>query len=183
MASSKRSLSLFEARAEADELEGTGRCRARRVAEELAPTGDLALHTFGQHEREAFLDIAWQEIDDTRCLTPPVAPRTLRAVATRVHEDFGSFGAILAAEWRPTLCPAWFESCARIEAEGFDWAKFRRPWLVPANEIEKRQSPNTEFYLWEGAHATIVLAVGLLFRSMDWRPVEAVVALRRPAPR
>jgi hypothetical protein len=77
MASSKRLLSLSDARAEADKLEGTGRCRARHVAEELAPTGDLTVHTFGQHKREAFLDIAWQEIDDTRCLTPAMAPRTL----------------------------------------------------------------------------------------------------------
>jgi hypothetical protein len=173
-------LSVDEARAEAANLEGYGRCRARRLAEELAPTGELALGTFGADGREAFLDIAWQEINETRRLTPPEFPRTLRAVATNVHADYGSFGAIFAADWQPDLCPAWFESCARIEAEGFDWAKFPRPWLVPAEGNEKRHSPRTDLYVWEGVHSTAVLALGLLVGSVEWRPVEVIVARRRP---
>lgn len=176
-----RPLNLSEALAEADKHDGGGRRRARELAEQFAPVGDIVLRTFGENEREAFLDIAWQEIDATRYLTPSASPRTLRAAATRIRDEFGSFGALVQAEPRPGLVPEWFGSCVRIEREGFDWSKWLRPWLVPAVDSERRHSPATHLYVWEGVHSTVVLALGLLDGSLVWRPVEAVVSLQRPA--
>jgi hypothetical protein len=104
------------------------------LAEQLAPTGKIFVRTFAEDEREAFLDIAWQEIDATRYFTPASSSRTLRAVAARILEEFGTFDALVRARPRSGLCPQWFKRCAQIEREGFDRSKWVRPWLVPALE-------------------------------------------------
>jgi hypothetical protein len=75
----------------------------------------------------------------------------------------------------------WFEACARIEREGFNWSCWHRPWLVPAVENERRHSPSTSLYVWEESISTVALALQLLDGTLVWRPVEAVVSLQRPA--
>jgi hypothetical protein len=175
-----RPLTLDEALAEADRHRGRGRERLRAVAGKLAPRGKVLVRTLSETAREEFLDIAWIEIDETRHLMPEAHPRTLRAVATRIIEEFGSFAALVAAVPQPGLDPAWFRACADIEREGFDWARWVRPWLVPAVESEKRHSPRTNLYVWEGVHSTIALAVELMRNQLEWRPVEVVCCLEQP---
>lgn len=175
-----RPLSLPEAPGEADQHRGGGKDRLRLLAEEFAPQGKLLLRTFDQHERDGFLDIAWQEIDATRYLTPPDCPRTLRSVAKRVLAEFGSFAELCRSDAKPGLQPEWFGPCAQIEEDGFDWSKWNRPWLVPAIAGERRLSPRTSLYVYEGVHSTAVLALSLLSGSVAWKSVDAIICIERP---
>jgi hypothetical protein len=138
-------------------------------------------NTFGTSE--PFGALVRQEIPKTKFLSPASSPRTLGAVARRIVDTFGTsepFGALVRAPSRSDLDPTWFEPCARIEREGFDWSKWVRPWLIPAVEDERRRSPSTTLYVYEGVHSTIALAVALLNESVGWRPLETVVSSRRP---
>jgi hypothetical protein len=171
-----RQLSEAEVRKEA-RLRGG---RAPRVADEFAATGKLYLHTFGEGDQEAFLDLAWQEVTRTRYLTPRHSPRTLRATADRVHELFGSFVELVAAAGNPEFDPGWFNVCADIEREGFNWMKFQKPWLAPTAGDERRGSPATCWYIWEGNHSALVLAFMLRHRDLAWRPVDCIVSGERP---
>lgn len=171
-------LSLEAALAEADKEQGDGRVRARCLAERLAPRGQLWVSRFDQAE---FLSVAWQEDDNTRYLTSSAPRRTLRTVAERILSEFASFGALVAAEARPgELDPAWFRTCADIALE-FDWAKWTKPWFVPASANEIRKSPETILYVCEGVHRTIVAAVMLLNGSVEWSPMLAIEAGERLA--
>jgi hypothetical protein len=155
--------------------------RALDLVDRFAAAGKLWLCAFGEGDGEEFLGIAWQENDDTRYLTPSSSPRTLRAVGERILEEFGSFGALVRAQVVPgALNPHWFEPCAQIERDGFDWHKWARPWLVPAQGDECRHSTDTRLYVWEGVHSSIVLAVGVLSSSIVWQRIEAIVSLERP---
>ncbi len=160
---------------EADREQGNGKVRARCLADRLAPAGSLWVSRLDQEE---FLSLAWQETDHTRQLTEP-PPRTLRAVARRLLDQYGSFERLVSALPIPgRLDPNWFASCAEL-ARAFDWDKFGKPWLVPAKSSERQRSPETSLYVCEGVHRTIVAAVGLLDRSIDWRPVVAIEAEER----
>lgn len=90
-------LTLEAALAEAARHEGNGRARTESAARRFAPDGRVGLRVFGEADLEAFLAIAWQEIDATRLLTPPDRARTIGAVARRLKDEFGSFGAIAAS--------------------------------------------------------------------------------------
>ena len=109
-----------------------------------------------------FLDVAWEEIDATRYPTLPSRPRTLRAVAEQIRNEFGSFAELVASEPRPGLDPGWYEPCAQIECEAFDRARWAKPWLVPAVESERRHCASTRYCVWEGVHSILVLAVGVV---------------------
>jgi hypothetical protein len=173
-----KTLGLREALAEANRHVGGGKARLEALSQIYAPSGQLELVELATADE--FLDLAWQEIDATRALTPSDAARTLRAVAERVLRDPGSFAAIAEADPRAGLDPSWFGPCAAIEREGFDWSKWQSPWLVPAVESEWRFCPATTLYVFEGVHSTAVLAVELLRRSVDWRPITAVLCRGRP---
>ena len=132
----------------------------------------------GSPRRERVLGLAWQETDHTRELTEP-PPRTLRAVAERILDQYGSFDRLVSVPpIRGRLDPKWFAICAEL-ARTFDWDKFGKPWLVPAKAGERRGSPETALYVCEGVHRTLVVAVGLLNRTVEWRPMLAVVAEER----
>ena len=153
---------------------------ARRRIDELIGLDKLRLRTFD--DRDDFLHIAFLENDETRYFTPCDGTRTLQAVAQRINAEFGSFGALALAAPRKGLSPPWFRACADIEERGWSWSEYRRPWLVPAVPSERRFSPETDLYMWEGLHSSITLAVGLLRGTCEWRPVEAIVSLERPRP-
>ncbi len=128
--------------------------------------------------RIAVLSLAWQETDHTRQLTEP-PPRTLRSVAERLLDQYGSFERLVAAPPIPgRLDPTWFAGCAEL-TRAFDLDKFGKPWLVPAKASEQRGSPETTLYVCEGVHRTLVVAVGLLDRKVNWKPMLAVVAEER----
>jgi hypothetical protein len=170
-----RTLTADEALAMAERQGG----RAPEVARRLAPDGKLVLGRFGLAERDAFLDIAWQELaTKTRHLTAG-SERTLAVVATAIVDRFGSFAALVAADPQTDLDPEWFRTCAEIEGEGFDFSKWLSPWLAPAIAADGG-SPTTTWYVWEGVHSIIVLAVGLIRGDIDWQPVDAVLCLDRP---
>lgn len=170
-----RTLDLDEALAIAERQGG----RAPDVARRFAGRGKLVLCRFGETEEDAFLDIAWQELArKTKYLTGG-GTRTLKAVATSIVDKFGTFGALAGADPRPDLDPDWFRQCAEIEAEGFGWSAWQPPWLAPATP-DDGGSPTTNWYVWEGVHSIIVLAVGLVRGSIQWQPVDAIICLDRP---
>jgi hypothetical protein len=136
------------------------------------------MRTFDAHDREIFLDVAWQEFPATRQLTPETRPRTLREVGRQVESQFGSFYAIAKSKGiAGSLRPEWFAKSEEIEAEGWNWEKFIPPWLVLAAPAERRHSERTALYVLEGNHSMAVLAHGLTANQLTWRPLEAVVCL------
>jgi hypothetical protein len=162
---------------EAGREKGNGIIRARCLADQLAPAGLLWVSRLDQNE---FLSLAWQETDHTRQLTEP-SPRTLRTIAQRILQQYGSFERLVsAAPIHGSLDPSWFASCPELAA-AFSWEKFGKPWLVPATDSERRGSPETALYVCEGVHRTLVAAVGLLDGTVRWKPMSAVVADKRPA--
>jgi len=167
-----RALSLEESLAEA--AKHSERCE--RIVRVMAPMGRVLLGCFGADEEDEFLDIAWQELfERTRVVTPSNSPRTLRAVAKNVHDLFGSFRELSKASPQPGFDPVWFERCAQIETEGFNWSRWDRPWLIPAEPPEARMSQRTKLYLLEGNHSSAVLALWLRDGKVDWRPVEVIL--------
>jgi hypothetical protein len=174
-------LSLPEALAEADRHRGNGAARCRALAETYAPEGKMVRRTYGDLDREAFLDIAWQEMRATKVLTPAVRPRTLREVARQLDDQFTSFDSVANAPAIPgQLRPDWFRVCAEIEVDGWQWDRSVPPWLIPATISERRHSERTTLYLLEGNHSAAVLAHELYIGKIAWQPVETVVCL---APR
>jgi hypothetical protein len=160
---------------EAEREQGNGVVRARCLADRLAAAGSMWVSRLNEDE---FLDLAWQETDHTRQLTEP-PPRTLRTVAQRILDQYGSFERLVSAS--PVcgrLDPSWFASCAALAA-AFNWDKFGKPWLVPAKASERQRSPATALYVCEGVHRTLVVAVGLLEGTIAWRPMLAIEAGRR----
>ena len=73
-------LTLTEALVEASEHTRGGAERLRELAQANASSGGIVTLTFEEADQEAFLDLAWIEIDATRYLTSTDGPRTLRAV-------------------------------------------------------------------------------------------------------
>jgi hypothetical protein len=153
---------------------------ALRRIDSLIAFNQLYLRTL---ERQAFLDLAWLENDETRYLTADEPSRTLEAVAEGIVRRFGRdrpFAELLRAAPIPgKFRPAWFDSCARIERDGFDVEKMDRPWLVPARPNERRGCERTDFYICEGLHSTIALAVELVGKGRTWRGLEAIVSGER----
>lgn len=173
-----RPLGLDDALEDAALHGGAAEAKLARIARALAPRGALMLRTFDVDEQEDFLDLAWQEIEATRFLTPPDGPRTLRHVAHRIIEEFNDFDGLASAPPRPGLDPTWFSTCRMIQ-RSFDWDEVNRPWLLPARPDERRHSPNTHMYISEGVHTTLVIAVGLELGERHWMPLEAVFAGNR----
>ena len=112
------------------EAEGHVRLGAKRlpaVARELAPRRAIVVTTFNVEELPVFLNTAWIEIDATRALTESLKARTLDRVAVRALERFGSLEMLAQAEPIPRrLEPSWFELCAQIEKNGWQWERFLR---------------------------------------------------------
>ncbi len=164
-----------EAIGEAEREAGNGVVRARCLADQLAPAGSVWVSRLSQDE---FLSLAWQETNHTRQLTEP-PPRTLRAVAERILDQYGTFDRLVSTRPIPgRLDPTWFATCAEL-ARTFDWDKFGKPWLVPAKASERQRSPETTLYVCEGVHRTIVVAVGLLNHTIVWEPMLAIEAEKR----
>jgi hypothetical protein len=152
--------------------------RAPLMVERCSP-GRLRLERFTN--RDGFLDIAWQEVPDTRFLTER-RTRTLQAVAERILSDYGSFGALVRSQHLSINQRAAFQACAdmeeKIRTDGYTSFEWFEPWLVPAVPGDNG-SPTTEWYVAEGVHSTIVRAVELVRDSKLWQPAHAVVCCDR----
>jgi len=131
-------------------------------------------------DADSFLSLIWQEIDDSRLLTPRGQPRTLRDVAHRLITRENTFEGLaqdqgLSAQHHK---PAWFEKCIPI-ANNFSYEAFGFIAVVPATDAEQKQSPNGSFYIFDGTHKTIVLSTLLIKKQIKYKPVQAVLLIPR----
>ena len=152
--------------------------RAERIVDRC-PGGSLEYRRV--EERDEFLDIAWQEVSQTRFLTEGET-RTLGAVARMILERYGSFSALADDEMLLPDQREWFRSCVEMEAEvdakGFARFEWWEPWLVPATAND-RGSLTTVWYVAEGVHSAIVLAVEVTRDPDLWRPLTVVICRER----
>jgi hypothetical protein len=123
-----------------------------------------------------FLALIWQARDDSRLLTPPGRPRTLGAVAERMIDQRYTFDR-LASDFglpRSVHNPDWFAPCRDIYNH-FDGALFDFVALTPATSAERNENPQSSWYIYDGAHKTLVLAYRLLAREYLYQPVETLL--------
>jgi hypothetical protein len=139
------------------------------------------LFLFTVHDEASFLSLIWHERSQSRLLTPRGQPRTLADVAGRMIENRWTFSSLCCPMSLPAEDehdPSWFRSCKRIDAE-FSFDEFDFIGLMPANDCERRQSPGGKFYIYDGAHKTLVLAYRLLAKQTAFRTVEGLLIAPR----
>jgi hypothetical protein len=132
-------------------------------------------------DSEYFLSLIWQEIDDSRLLTPKGESRILHDVAKRMLENYWTFEKLSSnlGLTKKQHNPKWFETCIEIDRD-FDVDRFGWVTVVPANYNERNQSPKGKFYIYDGTHKTIVLSKRLLKKETEFQPIEALYILPRP---
>lgn len=141
-----------------------------RLIREVQQPGQMFLLPL---ETEAeFMKLVWQSVNDTRPLTPPGQPRTLRDCAKRLESYGWSFRQLCEAGY------SWFDKCVAID-QGFDYQKFGWLAVVPLNSHEQRESPSGTYYIFDGVHKAIVLAKKLARRELSYKPVEALLLTPR----
>jgi hypothetical protein len=141
-------------------------------------SGQIFSITF--EDQDSFLSLIWQEIDDSRLLTPEHEPRTLKDVAMRlIHakHTIDRLGSEIGLPPRQHN-PAWFQKCIPI-ANSFSYEAFGSIALVPANDSERAQSPSGTFYIYDGLHKTLVLSALLLRGLVSFQPLEAILLTPR----
>jgi hypothetical protein len=74
--------------------------------------------------------------------------------------------------------PDFFRPCVPIDRQ-FDYRRFGWVAVVAANDEERTQSPLGSFYVFDGAHKSLVLAKRLLAGEAAYRPVEALLLVPR----
>lgn len=119
-----------------------------------------------------YLRLVWQSIDAARPLVPVERPRTLRDCASRLESFEWRFQALVAQGY------PWFEKCARLD-QAFDWSKLGWIAVTPLLHAESRSNPQGSYYIYDGAHKSIVLAKRLLCRELEYRPVEVLLLTPR----
>jgi hypothetical protein len=131
-------------------------------------------------DADSFFSLIWQEIDASRLLTPQRQARTLKDVASRFVGGKYSFEDLAKCQELPTQQhqSAWFEKCLPI-SKNFSYDKFGFITVVPANDSEQRQSPTGTFYIFDGAHKTLVLSVLLITNQIRYKPIQAVLLIPR----
>jgi len=149
-----------------------------RLISEVEKPGSLYLLNI--EDKDTFYSLIWHEIDATRILTPANRPRTLYDIANRIAENKYTFTQLAQnmGQQNSEHCPKWFKNCVLINAQ-FDFSKFGWITLVLANDQERRQSPEGTFYIYDGAHKTLVLAKKLLLGEIRYQPIEALLLVPR----
>lgn len=149
-----------------------------RLLEEVKKDGDYFLiHLIN---KESFFSLIWQEIDYSRLLTPPGKPRCLFDVGNRFIKCDYSFEQLS----EPMQLSAnqhnhqWFKNCISINSD-FDYKKFGLITIVPAKDCERTQSPKGTFYIYDGIHKSLVLAVKILRKEIDYQEIEALLMIPR----
>jgi hypothetical protein len=84
-------------------------------------------------------------------------------------EDFEwSFGALVQRGY------SWFQKCVEIDAR-FDATLVGWVVLTPANSHERAETPQSNYYIFDGVHKTIVMAKRILTREWEYQPVEVLL--------
>ncbi len=68
----------------------------------------------------------------------------------------------------------WFQKCVVID-ESFDLVKFGLIAITPLVADEQRGTPHGNYYVYDGAHKSIVLTKKLLRREMEYSPVDGLL--------
>jgi hypothetical protein len=156
--------------------------RGHRVDARLigAVKAAISLSLFTIHDEASFLSLVWQEIDDSRLLTPLGQSRTLADVAARIVANRWTIDSLSRPMGLPQSehRPGWFEPCVTINSE-FNFEDFDFVGLVAANDSERRQSPRGTFYIYDGAHKTLVLAHRLLTKQTAFHSTEGLLITPR----
>ncbi len=74
--------------------------------------------------------------------------------------------------------PEWFQPCLSIDTN-FNPQWFELVAVTPATGGELRESPGGSFYIYDGAHKTLVLAHRLLTERTRYTPVELLLLTPR----
>jgi hypothetical protein len=140
-----------------------------------------SLYIFPLRDKTSFLSLIWHEINESRLLTPKGLPRTLHDVSERMTANNWTFDKLSSNLGFPAdqHKPEWFKKCLMIN-ENFDYALFGRIAVVQANDNERKKSPAGSFYIYDGAHKSLVLSKLLLANEVEFKPVEALLILPRP---
>ncbi len=138
-----------------------------RVIAEVQKSGRMYRGVLG---RDDFFKLVWQSSDETRELTPLRHPRTLADCASRLSRFSWSFDRLVEQGW------PWF---AEIDKD-FDFSKFGLIFLNPLNEVERQETPQGNYYIYDGVHRSIVLAKRLMTtEATEYRPVQGIMFERR----
>jgi hypothetical protein len=141
-----------------------------RLFEEVLKPG--ALHLICLCCVNRFLELVWQSIDATRPLARASHPRTLDRCAQRLSGFDWKFQSLVDAGY------PWFASCVEIDSQ-FNVARFGWLAVKPLTPSEKQETPGGTYYVYDGAHKSIVLAKKLLRRELEYLPVEALLLTPR----
>src|SRR2546422_11510954 len=174
-----RRISKTEVRHSLEERQRLGIRIDRRVFAAVDASAALFLLTLA--DEDSFLSLVWQQSDGVRLLAPHGRSRTLRDVAQRMRGASSTFEMLASDLGRPKEehDPDWFRVCAKINA-AFDFDRFGWVTVVPANDSERRQTPDGSLYIYDGVHKTLVLSKRLVSGETLFRPVEALLVLPRP---
>jgi hypothetical protein len=149
-----------------------------RVLDQVGAPGDLYLWRI--ESSNAFLSLIWQARDGSRLFTPSGQSRTLHDVGRRVLETGLTFSQLASnLDLPPTLHnPSWFTPCERID-NAFDYAAFGYVIVTSALPEELNESPTGSWYIYDGAHKTLVLAERLLAKQQEFVSLQALVLTPR----
>lgn len=141
-------------------------------------SGEIYLHVL--ENPDEFLNLIWSEFDGIRLLAPKGCARTLRAVGKRLLDTKLGFADLTRPQGMSFADhdPDWFGRCLAIAAD-FSFEKFGDLALTPATRGEKSQSPEGDFYIYDGTHKSLVLSAMLLTGEIEYQPVEALVLFPR----
>ena len=141
-----------------------------RLWEEINAPGEMFLCTLGT--KEEFLILVWQAIPQTYPLAPIGMPRTLRDCAERLSIYGWDFRHLIQEGFD------WFGPCVSID-NGFDYGEMGLIALTLLNESERRETPAGSYYIYDGAHKSIVLAKRLLRGETEYQPVQILLLTPR----
>ncbi len=174
-----KQISEREALGKIQKWQQAGMSISRRVFSAVQAAEDLFLVRL--EDRTSFLSLIWQDIPDTRLLTPFCEPRTLQHVAQRMLDQSWTFERLASDLGKPSEehKPQWFKQCCPI-CSHFDFDRFGWVIVVPANDHERQCSPTGSLYIFDGVHKTLVLSNLLLSNVIKYQPIDALLLLPRP---
>lgn len=149
-----------------------------RVIHQVSEPGELNLWQI--RDPNEFLSLIFQARNESRHLTPPGEPRTLRHVAARILERRLTFEQLASDLGIPRLHhnPRWFRPCIQIDRD-FRYSDFGVVTVTTPVEAELAESPGGNWYIYDGTHKALVLAKRLLTHEERFVPIEALVLTPR----
>lgn len=73
----------------------------------------------------------------------------------------------------PFALPPLIQTSSPLKA--FDYGKVGLVTLTPLNESERRETPEGNYYIYDGVHKSIVLAKRLLRGETEYEPVQVLL--------